>query len=106
MIKKFSALVLLLISTISWAQDNTASPYSYYGLGEIKFKGTHDVRAMGGVSVFNDSLQLNIVNPASFSKLKSTIDPSRFLIVFIRSVALEIFFISAFVVGLIRENVG
>ena len=72
MIKKFSALVLLLISTISWAQDNTASPYSYYGLGEIKFKGTHDVRAMGGVSVFNDSLQLNIVNPASFSKLKST----------------------------------
>jgi hypothetical protein len=72
MIKKFSALVLLLISTISWAQDNTASPYSYYGLGEIKFKGTHDVRAMGGVSVFNDSLQLNIANPASFSKLKST----------------------------------
>jgi hypothetical protein len=72
MIKKFSALVLLLISSISWAQDNTASPYSYYGLGEIKFKGTHDVRAMGGVSVFNDSLQLNIANPASFSKLKST----------------------------------
>jgi hypothetical protein len=27
---------------------------------------------MGGVSVFNDSLQLNIANPASFSKLKST----------------------------------
>lgn len=72
MIKKISALVLLLISTISWAQDNTASPYSYYGLGEIKFKGTHDVRAMGGVSIFNDSIQLNIVNPASFSKLRST----------------------------------
>ena len=72
MIKKISALVLLLISTISWAQDNTASPYSYYGLGEIKFKGTHDVRAMGGVSIFNDSIQLNIANPASFSKLKTT----------------------------------
>jgi hypothetical protein len=72
MIKKISALVFLLITSISWSQDNTASPYSYYGLGEIKFKGTHDVRAMGGVSVFNDSLQLNIVNPASFSKLKST----------------------------------
>lgn len=53
-------------------KDNTASPYSYYGLGEIKFKGTHDVRAMGGVSIFNDSIQLNIVNPASFSKLRST----------------------------------
>ena len=72
MIKKISAVVLLLISSLSWSQDNTASPYSYYGLGEIKFKGTHDVRAMGGVSIFNDSIQLNIVNPASFSKLRST----------------------------------
>ncbi len=72
MIKKISALVFLLITSISWSQDNTASPYSYYGLGEIKFKGTHDVRAMGGVSIFNDSIQLNIVNPASFSKLRST----------------------------------
>jgi hypothetical protein len=72
MIKKISAFVCILISSVSWSQDNTASPYSYYGLGEIKFKGTHDVRAMGGVSIFNDSIQLNIVNPASFSKLKST----------------------------------
>ncbi len=72
MIKKISALVCILISTISWSQDNTASPYSYYGLGEIKFKGTHDVRAMGGVSIFNDSIQLNIANPASFSRLRST----------------------------------
>ena len=72
MIKKISALVLLLISSIAWSQDNTASPYSYYGLGEIKFKGTHDVRAMGGVSVFNDSIQLNIANPGSISRLKTT----------------------------------
>jgi hypothetical protein len=72
MIKKIFAFVFILISSVSWSQDNTASPYSYYGLGEIKFKGTHDVRAMGGVSIFNDSTQLNIVNPASFSKLNST----------------------------------
>lgn len=72
MIKKISVLVLFLISSISWSQDNTASPYSYYGLGEIKFKGTHDVRSMGGVSVFNDSIQLNIINPASVSKLRTT----------------------------------
>jgi hypothetical protein len=72
MIKKIFSFVFILIFSVSWSQDNTASPYSYYGLGEIKFKGTHDVRAMGGVSIFNDSIQLNIVNPASFSKLKST----------------------------------
>lgn len=72
MIKKISAFVCILISAVSWSQDNTASPYSYYGLGEIKFKGTHDVRAMGGVSIFNDSIQLNIANPASFSRLRST----------------------------------
>ena len=63
MIKKISALVLLLISSIAWSQDNTASPYSYYGLGEIKFKGTHDVRAMGGVSVFNDLSLIHISEP-------------------------------------------
>ena len=72
MIKKISAFACILISAVSWSQDNTASPYSYYGLGEIKFKGTHDVRAMGGVSIFNDSIQLNIANPASFSRLRST----------------------------------
>ena len=40
MIKKLIVLASILLSLTSWAQDNTASPYSYFGLGEVKFKGT------------------------------------------------------------------
>jgi hypothetical protein len=72
MIKKLIVFACIIVSLNSWAQDNTASPYSYYGLGEVKFKGTQDARAMGGLSITGDSIQLNLMNPASFSKLKMT----------------------------------
>lgn len=70
MIKKLVVLVSIFLSINSWAQDNTASPYSYFGLGEIKFKGTEDIRSMGGLGIVADSVHLNLLNPASFSKLK------------------------------------
>lgn len=72
MIKKFIVVVSLLITTFSWAQDNTSSPYSYYGSGEIKFRGTQDTRSMGDLNIVGDSIQLNLINPASYSKLKLT----------------------------------
>ena len=72
MIKKVILLVGLLVTSFSWSQDNTASPYSYYGLGEPKFKGTQDVRAMGGIGILSDSTQLNLSNPASYSRLLTT----------------------------------
>lgn len=59
-------------SLLSFAQENTASPYSYYGLGELKFKGTQDVKAMGGLAITGDSLAINLVNPASYSRLLLT----------------------------------
>lgn len=70
MIKKLIVFASIFFSITSWSQDNTASPYSYYGLGEIKFKGTEDVRAMGGLGIIADSIHLNLLNPASYSKLK------------------------------------
>lgn len=72
MIKKIIVVVAILMATFSWAQDNSSSPYSYYGLGEIKFKGTQDTRAMGGLNITGDSLHLNLMNPASYSKLRLT----------------------------------
>ncbi len=72
MIKKLIVFACIIASLNSWAQDNTASPYSYYGLGEVKFKGTQDARAMGGLSITGDSIQLGLMNPASYSKLKLT----------------------------------
>ena len=72
MIKKlFLALTLLATVAIS-AQEGTSSPYSFYGLGDVKFKGTHDARSMGGLGIAYDSIHLNLLNPATYSRLKIT----------------------------------
>ena len=66
MIKK---LVLVLIAVIAFeahAQQGTASPYSFYGIGSLKFKGTVENRSMGGLSIFTDSIHVNLRNPASY----------------------------------------
>lgn len=70
MIKKLIVIASLFFSITSWSQDNTASPYSYYGLGEIKFRGTEDARSMGSIGIVADSIHFNLLNPASYSKLK------------------------------------
>jgi long-subunit fatty acid transport protein len=72
MIKKILIGFCLFFSAVIWGQEGTASPYSFYGIGDVKFKGTVENRSMGGVSVFNDSIHVNLQNPASFSHLKFT----------------------------------
>lgn len=59
----------ILTISVSYSQENTASPYSYYGLGEQRFKGTQDSKAMGGLAIVGDSTTINLNNPASYSKL-------------------------------------
>lgn len=71
MIKKTTALFLFITLSLS-AQEGTFSPYSFFGVGNNTFKGTTENRSMGGLSVFSDSIHLNLQNPASYSKLKLT----------------------------------
>ena len=70
MIKKIFLPAFFLFSLVTFAQQSTSSPYSFYGIGDIRFKGTVENRLMGGVSVFSDSIHLNLQNPASYSSLK------------------------------------
>lgn len=72
MIKRLIVALSLFFSFVSVAQENTASPYSFYGLGEQKFKGTAENRAMGGISTIPDSIHVNIQNPAFYPHLKLT----------------------------------
>ncbi|KIA82668.1 membrane protein [Flavobacterium sp. AED] len=72
MIKKFIISACLLLSLVSFAQEGTSSPYSFYGIGDIRFKGTLENRSMAGVAVEQDSIHINLENPASFSNLKLT----------------------------------
>ena len=62
--------VILLITSNSFAQQGTVSPYSFYGMGTTNFKGTADTRAMGGLRVASDSIHLNIQNAASLADLE------------------------------------
>ena len=72
MIKNFIATVILLATTISFAQEGTSSPYSFYGIGDVRFAGTIENRSMGGISMIPDSIHINLQNPAMYSNLKLT----------------------------------
>lgn len=72
MIRRLLVAVSLFLSFVAAAQENTASPYSFYGLGEQKFKGTVENRSMGGISVIPDSIHVNLQNPAFYPYLKLT----------------------------------
>jgi hypothetical protein len=72
MIKKLIVPAFLFFTLISFAQQGTSSPYSFYGIGDVKFKGTAENRAMGGLTIYSDSIHLNFQNPASYTNLKLT----------------------------------
>ncbi|MFY7938241.1 MAG: hypothetical protein ACOVOQ_12745 [Flavobacterium sp.] len=67
MIKRIALIVTILLANLGFAQENTPSPYSFYGIGVSKFKGTNDVVNMGGISIYADSTHVNLLNPATFS---------------------------------------
>jgi hypothetical protein len=72
MIKKILLGSLMLLSLNTFAQESTASPYSSYGIGELKFKGTVENKSMGGLGIIPDSIHLNLQNPASLASLRLT----------------------------------
>jgi len=72
MIKQIIIIFAVLVSLNMTAQDGSASPYSFFGIGELKFKGTVENKAMGGLSIYADSIHLNLQNPASLGRLKLT----------------------------------
>lgn len=67
MTKKILTCLIVVFSSIASAQQGTSSPYSFYGIGSLKFKGTAENRAMGGISVYSDSIHVNLKNPASYA---------------------------------------
>ncbi|MAY21715.1 MAG: hypothetical protein CMC74_02945 [Flavobacteriaceae bacterium] len=70
MLKRLLIVFTLLFSVSFLAQQGTTSPYSFFGIGSLKFKGTVENRSMGGLGVYSDSIHLNIQNPAAVSELK------------------------------------
>jgi len=73
MLSKIINFIIITASTFLFAQQNTSSLYSYFGIGETKFKGTPMQRAMAGLGILPDSLDVNLLNPASYSALQRTV---------------------------------
>ncbi len=67
MIKKLVLVFIAVFTISSYGQEGTASPYSFYGIGSLKFKGTVENRSMGGLSIYTDSIHINLRNPASYA---------------------------------------
>lgn len=72
MIKRLCVVMVILSSALGWSQSRTASPYSFFGLGQQTFQGTIENRSMSGMGTYADSIHINLRNPASYGKLRLT----------------------------------
>ena len=72
MIKRFLVVVLICIAAPAFAQEGNSSPYSFYGLGIMNFKGSIENQAMGGLSILGDSTHINFRNAAGYGALRLT----------------------------------
>ncbi|MCM4166923.1 hypothetical protein KCTC52924_01779 [Arenibacter antarcticus] len=72
MIKNFIIAFLCVTSVSIYAQNSTVSPYSYFGIGDLRATNSVENQMMGGLSVYGDSIHINLNNPAAYSKLGLT----------------------------------
>lgn len=68
--KQLFAVIFFLFTVSIFAQQGTTSPYSFFGIGSLKFKGTIENRSMGGIGILADSIHINVQNPATASQLR------------------------------------
>ena len=65
-------LTLLVFSVLSFSQNNTNSPYTRFGLGDISNTNAGQLRAMGGVfTAVRTPYAINSGNPASYTAVDS-----------------------------------
>ncbi|MEY2923776.1 MAG: hypothetical protein RLZZ337_316 [Bacteroidota bacterium] len=65
---------MAFLTSMAMAQSGTQSPYSSSGLGEFKFNGFAQHKALGGASRAQVSINnFSVLNPASYANLKFTV---------------------------------
>ncbi|TMM59471.1 hypothetical protein FEE95_08625 [Maribacter algarum] len=72
MIKKIVIAIVCFAAIGANAQDGTVSPYSYFGIGDLRAATTIDNQMMGGLGMYADSIHVNLQNPAAYGKLRLT----------------------------------
>ena len=66
---KFLSLLVVLTASFALGQNATLSPYSYFGFGQVANGTTAENAMMGGITVYADSTQFSLNNPATLKKL-------------------------------------
>lgn len=69
MIKKIVIAIVYMAVFGLYAQDGTVSPYSFFGIGDLKNAGSVENQMMGGIGVYVDSIHINLKNPAAYGEL-------------------------------------
>lgn len=72
MVKKLVLPILCLATYVMSAQNGTVSPYSFFGIGDLRSVRTVDNQMMGGLGMYTDSIHIHLNNPASLGKLGLT----------------------------------
>jgi hypothetical protein len=77
-LKSLFVLSFLVISSFSFAQNLTSSPYSRYGLGDLSGNASSQNFSLGGAGIGwrSDTLTpsyVNFINPASYSAMRITV---------------------------------
>ena len=71
---KLCLALAVIVPCMAWGQTssiNAFSPYSMYGLGELRTPGTLQTRSMGGVGVgMRNAAAVNLLNPAAYSAVR------------------------------------
>ncbi|WP_195534272.1 OmpP1/FadL family transporter [Bacteroides finegoldii] len=66
------ALLLTMVTGMAIAQNNTNSPYTRYGYGDLSDQSFGNSKAMGGIAFgLRDGAQINPLNPASYTAIDS-----------------------------------
>ncbi len=66
------ALLLTMVTGVALAQNNTNSPYTRYGYGDLSEQSFGNSKAMGGIAFgLRDGTQINPLNPASYTAIDS-----------------------------------
>ena len=72
MLKRFLSALLCVLSCTLYAQNGSISPYSSFGIGELRGQATVENQSMGGLAMFTDSIHVNFQNPAAYGSLRVT----------------------------------
>lgn len=69
MIRKIVITILCFAATEAYSQTGSVSPYSYFGIGDLRSVRTAENQTMGGIAMHADSIHVNLNNPAALSSL-------------------------------------